>query len=55
MPVANNDITGDKIQTKGSTKAFRDGYPNIDWNKSAREAAEAAEAAAAENTEHDDL
>ena len=27
--VAKNDITGDAIQTKGTTNAFRDNYDNI--------------------------
>jgi hypothetical protein len=29
MMVARNDITGDAIQTKGVTDAFRDNYDNI--------------------------
>jgi hypothetical protein len=37
--VARNDITGDSIQTKGTTNAYRDNY-DIIWNKNKKTDAE---------------
>ena len=37
--VARNDITGDSIQTKGTTNAYRDNY-DIIWNKNKKPDAE---------------
>ena len=35
--VAKNDITGDSIQTKGTSSAYRDNYDRIFGNKDRRE------------------
>jgi hypothetical protein len=44
---AANDITGDRIQTKGTlSEQGRRNFDNIDWGKSARDAAVLLKAAA---------
>lgn len=37
-----NDVTGDKIKTKGNSDKFRDNFDTIDWGKKEDESSEKA-------------